>query len=183
MTKAVRALGAVLAVGILAAGAANATIIVQWAPMDSVIPSVGGTTTVDLVANIPEDDKILGWGLDVLVSNPSIVSMTDVTIGPMFDPFPAPDLDGLAGSVFPPTDGVWGANVLLATIEFTGLKEGSAYLFSGATPADLTEGFAKFLPVGEFADAQFMCDSTITVLPEPGSLALLMLGLLALRRR
>jgi len=107
--------------------------------------------------------------------------VTNVVIGPAWDPAFAPDGDGLAGLAFP--DGVSGQDILLATVTVQGLAPGVWTMASGNSyPADLTEGFALD-PTG-FEQVVLEDFAAITVLPEPTALALLALGgLVVLRRR
>lgn len=180
MTNKCKIFCAVLAVGVLGLASASAEIIVGLDPSDSVIPNVGGTAAVDIVADIPETEPVLGWGLDLAADDPSIADWTLISIGPLWDAVATPDGDGLGGLAFP--DSVWGSNVLLATVEFTGFALGMTPLnLSDNYPDDLTEGFALD-PTG-FAQVTYL-PGTITVVPEPAALSLLALGgLLALRRR
>src|SRR5512144_2524679 len=101
-----------LLIGLLASPAL-ATIVVSFNPASQAW-SPTGDATVDIVANIPETDAIIGWGLDLgLSGNPAAV-VGDPVIGPLFTPTYAPDGDGLAGLV-PPPGTVFGTGVVLAT--------------------------------------------------------------------
>ncbi|MBP9027347.1 MAG: hypothetical protein KBH81_14530 [Phycisphaerae bacterium] len=125
-------------------------------------------------ADIPLEDAIVGFGLDAIIQTPADLSYVGFVPGPAFDPAGSIDGDGFAGLVFPP-DAVYGEDVLLGTLTFAGT---GSWVDLGATPGDLTEGFA--LPgVGTFANATF----SGAYIPEPAALVLLALGALALRRR
>ncbi len=178
MTHKCKFLLTTLVIGMLGLTGASADIMVTLAPADVSIDPVGATATVDILADIPQADAILGWGLDLLLGDLRLASMTGVTIGPLFNPAFAPDGDELAGLAFP--DPVFGDGILLATVELTGNGLGVTSMVLGATDGDLTEGFALF--GSGFATVQYG-DGTVTVTPEPASLAMLALGILALRRR
>lgn len=178
MIQKCRLLCSLLAVGALALSA-SADITVSFSPQHSTVV-VGNTVPVDIVADIPEADAILGWGLDLTVDDPMIASWALNSIGPLFDPIVAnPDGD-LLGGLVPPPGNVWG-NVVLATIDFTGLQIGvSGLTLSDSSPGDPTEGFALD-PVG-LATVNYVA-GTICVIPEPAALALLALAGLLIRRR
>jgi hypothetical protein len=137
------------------------------------------TAVVNILADIPEEDAILGWGLDLDLAGPPTVSFTalDVAIGPLFDAAFAPDGDGLAALVQPPAL-VWGNDILLATITLAvDTPLGTEFLTPGATLGDLTEGF-----ITELGFAATAYTPGALYVPEPASLVLLALvGLL--RRR
>ena len=168
---------ALLALGALAVAQATAEVIVSFNP-NPAVTTPGGVVTVDIVANMP--DKVLGWGLDLSLSNPGLASVTDITIGPLWAASPGNDGDGLAGLHFPPP-GVDGIDVLLATIEFTaGLSTGTTDLILSVTGGDQSEGFA--LDPSGF-DTYMLNTGVLNVVPEPTALALLLLGGVAAFRR
>lgn len=173
-------LGGILVAGVLAGSAAAATVDVYLVPQHSVI-NLGDTVWVDIMADI--SDPVLGWGLDLDAASPAIANKTgNLSIGPSWNPATAADGDDLAGVVpFPPI-GIAGDGILLASVEFIGLSLGVTDLILGDDyPADLTEGFA--LDPSGFASVTYT-NGSITVIPEPAALSLLMLGgLFAARRR
>lgn len=175
-----RFIGAFLIVAAVSLGSAYGDIVVNFDPVNSSIPAVGGTTLVNVVAEIPVNEPVLGWGIDLTLGNPAIASWTIDSFGPQWSSGTSLDGDGLAGLHFPPP-GVTGS-VLLVTLQFTGLSEGLTSLtLSDSYPADLSEGFALD-PTG-FAVVHYN-PGTLRVLPEPATLTLLALaGLVALRRR
>jgi outer membrane receptor protein involved in Fe transport len=168
----------------LSAGAL-ADITVSFDPTDSTILTPAGNVQVNIVADIPQSDAIIGWGLDLGVANPALVSWNLVSIGPSFVPFTGPDGDGLGGVVpTPPGTSLWGTGILLATVQFNGLGFAgvTGISLSDSNPSDLSEGFALDPDVGGFAAVTYM-PGTVTVLPEPASFGLLALAGLALLRR
>jgi len=172
-----KVLCALLAVGMLGLASASADIVVNFAPIDAVVPGVNGTAQVEIWANIPEADAILGWGLDVVVTDP-FAAVTAVQINEaLFNAAAAYDGDGLAGLAFP--DCVWGDHVTLATITYTGLANGVTAVATGTTAGDLTEGFA----LCDVGFATFINAAGTVTVPEPATLVLLALAGLALRRR
>ena len=162
---------------------AQATIVLEFNPTDIEVP-VGTTFSVDLLADIPVNDAILGWGLDLLYDNTQM-SWDLLTIGTYWAPYslpPAPGMDdGFGGlSIFP----VSGTNIHLATFDFHCLDIGFSTLDLAVTAGDFTEGF--ILPnVGGFAN--WSCTPiNITQTPEPATLFLVgtgLAGLVAARHR
>jgi hypothetical protein len=159
---------------------ASADIAVTLDPVSTVIDLNNPMPPyyVDIIADIPTGDAIIGWGLDLDVALPAVADWTFVSVGPDWTGVPAGDGDDLAGLAFPnPISGI----SVLATVEFTGYTVGTTPIMPGVTPGDLTEGFVKL--GGAFVPATFT-GATVQVIPEPATLTLLALvGLVVLRRR
>ena len=136
-----------------------------------------GTATVDILADIPQEDAIIGFGVDLAIDNP-IVTPIGVTIGSSFDAVTAPDGDELAGMVMPPTP-IYGDGIVLATVDLSLDALGTVNLTPGATDGDLFEGLMT--PDGFVAEIDWI-PGCIEIVPEPASMLLLALGAL-LRRR
>lgn len=164
---------------------AQATISLKFNPSDTEV-DVCNTFFVDLLADIPQADATIGWGLD-LIYDPTQMSWDSLIIGSDWTP-PAPGTtdDGLAGFLpyaFPPADPVWGDDILLATLDFHCLDVGFSTLDLAVTPGDPTEGF--ILPNGLFADWTYT-PANVSQVPEPATLFLMgtgLAGLVAARRR
>jgi hypothetical protein len=186
-----RCLVCVAALGLLAASPAWATITVSLDPAAQSVDISAPSVSVDIVADIPEADAIVQWGLDLSYDNLVLglsggTWLDAVTINTaLFDVAVAPDGDELSALVPFGDAPLWGANILLATVEFVpaGLGTSPLDLSDSNAGGDLTEGFALDPPpTGAFADVTYV-PGEITVTPEPGTLALLALGGLCLLRR
>lgn len=188
--KIIKVLSLTLALGLFVCSSAPADIVVSWDPAVEVIPGVGLQGSLSIYADIPEDDAIVAWGLD-LYYDEAIASVNSIVYGPLWsevshDPTAQDVLDGVdfdmaAMGFFPPA-GVSG-NVLLATLTFDALAVGETWLSLQAHALDLSEGFAKNPPpTGAFVPFTDL-PGKIVVLPEPATLALLGFAGLALIRR
>jgi len=157
---------------------ASASVNVWFDPTTQNVPLAAGMTTVDVVADIPEAEAILAWGLDLSLVGTS-VALDSVAINETdWDAVFAPDGDGLA-AIAPLANAVWGNGIVLATLSFTLEEEGLTELILSDTPGDLNEGFA--LEGSGFADVIYHTGA-INV-PEPASLLLLVAAGCIWRRR
>ena len=177
---------------LLMASPAWATITVSIEPASQSVDILAPSVSVDIVADIPETDAIVQWGLDLdfdgLILGLSGGSWFDaVAINEtLFDTATSGDGDALSALV-PPLDApLWGNDLVLATVTFTPVGLGTSPLTlsdDNVSENDLTEGFAlNPPPVGAFADVTYV-GGEITVTPEPGAIALLAFGGLCLLRR
>ncbi|GJM24878.1 MAG: hypothetical protein DHS20C16_12930 [Phycisphaerae bacterium] len=171
---------ALVAMILLAAAPAKATVVVSLSPANQSVDIGDGTASVDIIAVIPQADAVVGWGLDLDLFGSS-VSIGGASVNePTWTAVSGTDLDGLAGLVpFSPGTAIWSdpVAIVLATVTLSLDSLGTTNLtLSDDNPADLSEGFALDPPpVGEFADVTYEPGS-ITVTPEPASLVFLLLG-------
>ena len=176
---------------LLMASPAWATITVSIEPASQSVDILAPSVSVNIVADIPEADAIVQWGID-LSYNGSILDLAGgdwfsaVAINEtLFDTATAPDGDALSALVPVASAPLWGDDLLLATVTFTPAGVGTSPLTLSDSHAlgDNTEGFAlNPPPVGAFGEVTYV-GGEITVTPEPCSMALLALGGLALLRR
>ena len=144
-------------------------VVVRFVPPSQIV-NFDDVFTVDVVADI--NTPVVGWGLDVDLSVPTIAS-TFAAPSVAFPPWiaaAAADGDGLAGLAdpFAPTNGsVSGIGILLATLTFHADAQGTTDLLMSTTPGDLSEGF-PLDPTG-FATVTFE-PGQVVVVPEPATL-------------
>ena len=165
-----------VALSLLIAAPAMANVEVSFDLPDSVV-EVGQTVDIDIVATFSA--PVVGWGLDVTLSDPGLGDWTDLTIGPLWDSSGSIDGDGLAGLVFP--TGYTG-EVLLATLTYeAGWTLGTTDITLSYGPEE-DEGF--LLESGPLDPVVTFNPGTIEVTPEPATLPLLVAALaFGLRRR
>ena len=160
---------------------AQATISLEFNQSDIEVP-VCTTFFVDLWADIPELDAIIGWELDLLYDNTQM-SWDSLYIGLDWTQVSS-DGDGFGGLVdfgFLGTP-IWGDDILLATLDFHCLDVGFSTLDLSTDPL---EGFLLPPFPGGFADWEYT-PANITQTPEPATLFLMatgLAGLAAARRR
>lgn len=172
------------------ASLAQATILVSIEPTNQVVNIADGTTTVDIVAVIPQTDAVVSWGLDLDVLAGTSVSFLSAAVNePTWTAVASVDPDGLAGLVpVPPGTAIWSdpVAILLATVTLSLDSLGVTSLgLSDNNPADLSEGFALDPPpVGAFADVSYV-GATIEVVPEPTALSMMLVAvsMAVIRRR
>lgn len=165
--------------GFMIANPASASIAVSFDPNPQNV-FINDVFTMDIVADIPTADAIIGWGLDLTIDDGTIVSLTNVAINNVvFDPAVSnPDGDGLAALVPFADVPLSGNDIVLVTLTFLATNIGSTDLFlSDDHLTDTTEGF-KLDPPGGFADVVYSTGTINVAIPEPATLALLGLGVI-----
>jgi hypothetical protein len=142
-----------------------ASLTVSFVPSASTV-YVGDTVSVDIYASIEGSEALAGWGMQMSFDNAIVSHDPNTQIALGGDWFgPGTSLFGTAANLFnPPT----GANILLATVEFTALALGSTNLVGSIDPLDPFQGFTFPAPPGDpdLFNVTFV-DGIITVVPIP----------------
>jgi hypothetical protein len=166
--------------GLLVSPALAGIIDVSISPAIQNVPLSNGTTTVQLVANIPADDPLIAYSIDLIIIGASATWNPAATVvGPGFDAAFHHDNDGVSGIVHVPPGSISGNGVVLATLGFNLVGLGATTVSPGITEGDPFEGLTT---VGLDFAPHTLHAGVINVIPEPATLALLGLGML-LRRR
>ena len=169
-----------LCLALCGASTASADVAVNFDPLVTYV-DLGDMFTVDIIMDA-DPEGITGWGIDLNIINTNkIAQVGSPVIGPDWTPVFAPDGDELAGlATLADPEGVTGTSVL-ATITFLATQVGWTQIHaSDDWPEDETEGFGIF-DDGVISPAYYC--GYVQVVPEPASLALLLIGGLVLRRR
>lgn len=143
----------------------------------------GETFTMDVIANDVFDgldalEEVLAFGFDVFISDPSLVGFTGATVASPFADDSAffPDTD-VAGLVFPGIPNNPANNTIqLATVTYEALAVGGLSLGIISDISDMNEGLIYFLA----SNADITARANVEVVPEPGSVLLLGIGLIAI---
>jgi hypothetical protein len=169
-----------LCIALCGATTASADVVVGFTPSEITV-DVGDIFDVDLFMTA-NPELVSGWGLDVEQTlTMGLVQLGSPVIGPDWTPVFAPDGDELAGLAAFGVDGVTGTSTL-ATLTYQAVTPGVTVLYGTSDwPDDETEGLAIF--GGGVYNPDATCCMIVNVIPEPASLALLLIGGLALRRR
>jgi hypothetical protein len=135
----------------------------------------------------PLTDAIFAFGFNVGVSDPSVVSFTGATSGPLFDAATtAPGTHVFAQASAITIDPGTAEPLILATLHFAAIGPGIANILITSDLANLFQGLQFFGdPVSESIAAQLAVtvEAPTTPVPEPTTLVLSGIGLLGLAAR
>lgn len=161
---------------------AQADLVLSFGESDVEV-GLNDTFTLDLYVDVTAPvDSIISWGLDLDLSNSSLLNLNSFTLGGDFTSFSlGVDADGIGGAAFGP---LFGSNILLGTFEFTAVGYGSTSASTSTTLGDIFEGFTT---TNLFTPTVFNSPSAnISVVSAPATVGLFgiaVLGLAGLRRK
>ena len=155
-------------------------------------PTVGQLFTIQVgvtgtLAGRPPGDEVIFFGFNHANSDNTIASLVSVLVGPLFlddsGAFPGTDVNGTAALPGPVTDDP----LLLAILTFSALQPGLVTLATVSDPGNPNEGL-QFLAdsiANDLTGSLTLNVQEVQAVPEPSSVGLCTLGLLALvaRRR
>jgi hypothetical protein len=165
----------VLAGGLLmSAFSAQADLVLSFGESDVEV-GLNDTFTLELYVDVTAPvDSILSWGLDLDLSDSSLLDLNSFTLGSDFVSLPSDD--GIGGAALVPP--LFGSNILLGTFEFTAVGYGSTVASTSNTLVDIFEGFTttSFFGPSVFNSAS----ANISVVSAPATVGLFGLATLAL---
>ncbi|MGJ8681548.1 hypothetical protein [Paraglaciecola sp.] len=153
---------------------AHADLVLSFDQSDVEV-GLNETFNLDLYVDVTTQvDSILTWGLDLDLSDSSVLNLDSFTLGGDFSSLISDD--GIGGAAKVP--GLFGSNILLGTFEFTAVGYGSTVATTSNTVGDLFEGFAttNFFGPSSFNSAS----ANISVVSAPATITILALASLAL---
>ena len=169
---------------VLASRPGYAIVTLSFAPASSNV-SLNDAFSVDLIADIPANEAINSWGLD-LAFDAAVLSLDSFTKAPIWTGGLGScslDNDEICGNAMVPS--ISGISTL-GTFNFTAVGVGSTALDLSATAGDITEGFRLsiagipiVIPDWDYTPGQVNVRPASPV-PEPAVLALMVFGLAGL---
>ena len=173
----------VLAGGLLMSTfSAQADLVLSFGESDVEV-GLNDTFTLELYVDVTAGaDTILSWGLDLDLSDSSLLTLNSFTLGSDFMSIPIPSDDGIGGAAFVP---LFGSNILLGTFEFTAIGFGSTVASTSNSLGDIFEGFTTFRDP-RFPTVFNSASANISVVSAPATVSLFAIalaGLVSLRRK
>ena len=168
----------------LASNSSHALIMLSFDPSPANV-SVNDVFSVDLIADIPANEAVNSWGLDLAFDN-SVLSLDSFTKAPIWSGglgLCSFDGDEICGSAMVPS--VTGISTL-GTFNFTAVGMGSTLLELSVTAGDTSEGFYLSvigIPIGtwdwDYTAGEVNVGPAASV-PEPAIFILMAVGIAGL---
>jgi hypothetical protein len=144
---------------------ARADVITVAVNPETAFSRPGTEVSVQILAVIPEQTPVLGWGLH-LAWDTTVLNLSRVVIADLWLSVSGQDSGQLGGLALVPVSGV---SVSLADVTFMPIKVGKTAIDISVMPGDLTQGF--ILDTYGFADTSLSGASIVVQdTPEPASL-------------